>query len=203
MRSDSKHLDPALFAHYPHFLAEHEADQALDRCWLELEWSQRTITLFGRRVMQPRLIAWYGDPEAVYRYSGLKLEPLLWHPLLLELKARIENLTGGRFNSVLANAYRNGRDSMGWHSDDENELGLRPLIASLTLGAPRRFLLRLKSRPKGVRSATTALSLEHGSLLLMKGDSQQCYQHALPRTRRPVGLRINLTYRQVSTQAPD
>lgn len=202
MRSDSNHLDPALFTHYPHFLAEHEADQALDRCWLELDWSQRAITLFGRRVMQPRLIAWYGDPEAVYRYSGLKLVPLPWHPLLLELKTYIEDLTGGRFNSVLANAYRNGSDSMGWHSDDENELGPRPLIASLTLGAPRRFLLRPKSRPNGVRSAAIALSLEHGSLLLMKGDSQQRYQHALPRTRGPVGLRINLTYRQVSAQPP-
>ena len=202
MQFDPKHLDPALFTHYPHFLSEEVADRALDRCWLELEWSQRTIKLFGRQVMQPRLIAWYGDPEAVYCYSGLKLEPLPWHPLLLELKTHIEDLTGGRFNSVLANAYRNGRDSMGWHSDDESELGPQPLIASLTLGTPRRFLLRPKSRPNNVRSAAIALSLEHGSLLLMKGDSQQRYQHALPRTRRPVGLRINLTYRQVSVQPP-
>ena len=202
MRSDPEYLDPALFAHYPHFLAEHVADQALDRCRRELEWSQRAITLFGRRVMQPRMTAWYGDPEAVYRYSGLKLVPLPWHPLLLELKTHIEDMTGGHFNSVLANAYRDGRDSMGWHSDDEKELGERPLIASLTLGAPRRFLLRLKSRPDGGRSATISLSLGHGSLLLMKGDSQQDYQHALPRTRRKVGLRINLTYRQVSAQAP-
>lgn len=195
-------LDPGLFAYVPQFLAESEADRAFARLWQELDWSQREITLFGRSVMQPRLVAWYGDADAVYSYSGLTLLPLPWHPLLRQLKDRIERFSGGRFNSVLGNAYRDGRDSMGWHSDDEKELGLQPLIASLSLGAPRRFLLRPKQREAEAREAPIVLTPAHGSLLLMRGASQQRYQHALPRTQRSIGLRINLTYRLVGAQAP-
>jgi len=195
-------LDPGLFAYTPSFLAEPEADRVLRRLWRELDWSQREITLFGRRVLQPRLVAWYGDPEAVYSYSGLTLEPLPWHPLLRQMRQRLERFSGHRFNSVLANAYRDGRDSMGWHSDDEPELGPAPAIASLSLGATRRFLLRPKRSGGGGRRASLALTLGHGSLLMMQGDSQQRFQHALPRTQRPVGLRINLTYRLVGAQAP-
>jgi len=195
-------LDPGLFTYTPSFLAEPEADRALERLWRELEWSQREITLFGRRVLQPRLLAWYGDIEAVYSYSGLTLEPLPWHPLLRRMRQRIEQFSGCRFNSVLANAYRDGRDSMGWHSDDEQELGPAPSIASLTLGATRRFLLRPKCSGGGARRASLGLTLGHGSLLMMQGESQQLFQHALPRTRQPVGLRINLTFRLVGPQAP-
>ena len=195
-------LDPTLFAYHAHFLAENEADQVLECLWRELEWSQREITLFGRRLMQPRLIAWYGDSDAVYSYSGLTLPPLPWHPVLKKLKTRIEQCCGSRFNSVLANAYRNGRDSMGWHSDNERELGAEPVIASLSLGAPRRFLLRPRTRNAVEPGGPLALSLAHGSLLLMKGASQRRFQHAVPRTKRPVGLRINLTFRLVGAQAP-
>jgi len=190
-------LDPDLFRLVPNFLPAAEADQALDRLWQELEWSQKEIVLFGRRVMQPRLMAWYGDPEAVYRYSGLTLAPLAWHPLLKRLRDRIEHVTGSRFNAVLANAYRDGRDSMGWHSDDEPELGDAPVIASLSLGATRRFLLRRRDHGSAKRPPSIVLVLDHGSLLLMQGDSQRVYQHALPRTQRPVTLRINLTFRLV------
>jgi len=109
----------------------------------------------------------------------------------------VEAATGGRFNSALANAYRDGRDSMGWHSDDEKELGRAPLIASVSLGAERRFLLRPRVRTAEGRAPASGLTLEHGSLLVMKGDSQRRFQHALPRTRKPTGLRINLTYRMV------
>ncbi|MCW8871026.1 MAG: alpha-ketoglutarate-dependent dioxygenase AlkB [Xanthomonadales bacterium] len=202
MQSDYQLLDSALFEYHPHFLPEREADRVFERLWRELDWSQREITLFGRRLMQPRLIAWYGEPAAVYSYSGLTLVPLPWHPLLQRLKARVEEFSGSRFDSVLANAYRDGRDSMGWHSDDEKELGPEPVIASLSLGAPRRFLLRPKTRAAGERGGTIALSLAHGSMLLMKGASQQRFQHSLPRTTRPAGLRINLTYRWVGAQAP-
>jgi alkylated DNA repair dioxygenase AlkB len=195
-------LDPRLFAYAPRFLAKPEADRMLERLWRELDWSQKEIRLFGRRLLQPRLVAWYGDPEAVYSYSGLRLEPLPWHPLLLQLRERIQLFSGHRFNSVLANAYRDGRDSMGWHSDDERELGRNPVIASLSLGATRRFLLRPREVEPGVRRASLALAPGHGSLLLMQGDSQQRFQHALPRSRQAVGLRINLTYRLVSDQAP-
>jgi alkylated DNA repair dioxygenase AlkB len=200
--SEQQDLDPQFFEYIPGFLPNREADRVFEQLWDGLEWSQREITLFGRRVLQPRLVAWYGDPEATYRYSGLTLDPLPWHPLLRRLKNRVEESSGYRFNSVLANAYRDGSDSMGWHSDDEKELGPEPVIASVTLGAPRRFLLRPRKRGAGRPSASIALPLEHGSLLLMKGKSQQRFQHSLPRTRRKVGLRINLTYRLVCTQAP-
>ncbi len=196
-------LDPDCFEYRPEFLPRRQADRWLERLWRELEWGQHEIKLFGRRVLQPRLTAWYGDPRAVYSYSGLTLRPRPWHPVLLELGDLLEALTGGRFNSALANAYRDGRDSMGWHSDDERELGPAPLIASISLGAERKFLVRPRRRAPGTRSASLGLTLGHGSLLLMRGGSQRRFQHALPRTRRPTGLRINLTYRQVSTASPD
>jgi alkylated DNA repair dioxygenase AlkB len=178
------------------FIGRADADSFLRTLWEELEWSQREIMLFGRRVMQPRLLAWYGDPVARYRYSGLTLEPLPWHPVLSELKHRIESFAHRRFNSVLANAYRDGQDSMGWHRDDEKELGERPFIASLSFGAERRFLLREDDRP------SWPIVLGHGSLLVMKDDAQMRFRHALPKTRRAVGLRINLTYREIRAQAP-
>ncbi|MBT8060653.1 MAG: alpha-ketoglutarate-dependent dioxygenase AlkB [Gammaproteobacteria bacterium] len=187
------------FDYHASFLGAAEADAALQCLWKELDWSQREITLFGRKVMQPRLVAWYGDPEARYRYSGLTLEPLAWHPLLARLRARLESFTGQGFNSVLANAYRDGRDSMGWHRDDERELGAEPFIASLSLGAERRFLVRPLGSPEGVRARSRGLTLAHGSLLVMKGQSQRDFQHSLPKTRRPCGLRINLTYRKIET----
>lgn len=195
--------DAEFFDHIPRFLDETEAEAALARLWRELDWSQREITLFGRRVMQPRLIAWYGEAEAVYTYSGLTLRPLPWHPLLKDLCERIEVRSGHRFNAVLANAYRDGRDSMGWHADKEKELGPQPVVASLSLGAPRRFLLRPVRRRPGDKAGSFGLSLGSGSLLLMKAGCQQRYQHAVPRTRRETGLRINLTYRWIVDQVPD
>jgi alkylated DNA repair dioxygenase AlkB len=173
-----------------HFIDSGEAGSVLERLWQDLAWRQEYIFIFGRRVLQPRLTAWYGDPGTTYSYSGLTLEPLPWHEDLLELKTRLENYLGRPFNSVLANAYRDGRDSMGWHSDDEAELGTRPAIASISLGAERRFVLRSKGDKQ-----SRGLNLGHGSLLVMKGDCQRIYQHSLPKTSREAGLRINLTYR--------
>jgi alkylated DNA repair dioxygenase AlkB len=196
-------FDPDCFDYRPDFLPERLADAWLAQLWRDLNWSQQEITLFGRRVMQPRLVAWYGDPDAVYTYSGLTLQPSPWHSLLAELRGRLESATGGCFNSVLANAYRDGGDSMGWHSDDEKELGPAPLIASVSLGAERRFLVRPRKRAGGGKAASRGIKLGHGSLLVMRGDSQRFFQHALPRTRQPVGLRINLTYRQVETAPSD
>lgn len=195
-------LDPANFEYIEHYLTPDEADAALHSLWTGLLWSQREITLFGRQVMQPRLIAWYGDHEAAYTYSGLSLQPLPWHPLLQQIRIRLEEHTGTRFNSVLANAYRNGSDSMGWHSDNERELGAEPVIASLSLGAERTFLVRRRNRRGQGTSNSQRLVPAHGSLLQMKGQCQQVYQHSIPKTRRQVGLRINLTYRLVGSQDP-
>ncbi|WP_374013090.1 alpha-ketoglutarate-dependent dioxygenase AlkB [Pseudoxanthomonas koreensis] len=159
----------------------------------EVPWETHHVRLFGRTLPSPRLSCWIGDAEAVYRYSGSRFQPRPWTPSLAALRARLQDALGQPFNSVLANRYRSGADAMGWHSDDEPELGPEPLIASLSLGATRRFLLRHR-HDAGVR---LALELPAGSLLLMQGATQRCWKHALPRTARPVGERINLTFRQV------
>ena len=190
-----------LLEYRPDFLDSAEADRLFTRLQSELAWARREIRLFGRSVMQPRLVAWYGDPGARYRYSGVTWEPLPWHPALLALRDRLQDTTGRHFNSVLANGYRDGRDSMGWHSDDERELGPQPLIASISLGAVRRLRFRPASVAERQHAGSSGLELGHGSLLLMKGECQQRFQHALPKTRRVTGWRINLTYRWVEPQA--
>ena len=181
---------PTGFELVPGWLADPEVWTA--RLQRDLEWRRQEITLFGRPVLQPRLMDWYADPGVTYRYSGLTLTPKPWPAVLSELRERLETHCGAPFNSVLCNAYRDGQDSMGWHADDEPELGPEPLIASLNLGATRRFRIRAKGG-----GPSLGVDLEAGSLLLMTGRSQADYQHAVPKTRRPVGLRINLTFRRV------
>lgn len=173
-----------------HFLTEQEADHAYSVLTSELDWQQQAITLFGKSVLQPRLQAWYG--EKAYTYSGLTMQPTPWTPLLAALKVRCEAMAGCTFNSVLANLYRDGRDSMGWHQDNEPELGRQPVIASLSLGESRRFVLRhLHTKEK------FELTLGHGSLLVMAGDTQHDWQHSLPKTTRAKAPRINLTFRHI------
>ena len=180
----------------PDFLAPPAADLLFEELRHQLAWRQDQIRIFGRVHDLPRLQAWYGDPGARYIYSGIQLEPEPWIPALVPLRERLEReLAPARFNSVLANLYRDGRDSNGWHSDDEPALGERPLIASLSLGATRRFQLRHKSRSD---LATRSLELRHGTLLVMRGATQDCWRHAVPKTRRVVGERINLTWRLVT-----
>ena len=167
-------------------------------CFSELldlvEWEQHIIRIRGREIASPRLSAWYGDPDARYRYSGLSLDPRPWLPPTLALKARVETICAVPFNSVLLNLYRDGSDSMGWHSDDEPELGERPVIASLSLGETRRFRLRHRRRRD---LDPVALDLESGSLLIMQGDTQRFWKHQIPKTKRTVGPRINLTFRSI------
>ena len=159
----------------------------------QVPWEVHRIRLFGREVASPRLSCWIGDADAAYRYSGTRFQPRPWLPALAALRDRLASELARPFNSVLANRYRSGADAMGWHSDDERELGPGPLIASVSLGATRRFLLRHRGDP----AQRLALDLEQGSLLLMGGQTQRYWKHALPRTARPVGERINLTFRQV------
>ncbi len=184
----------------PNFLPAAEATALLTALTATVAWEQRAIRLFGQKFPQPRLTAWYGDPEARYTYSGLAWEPRPWLPALAELRASVEAATAARYNSVLLNLYRDGRDSMGWHADDEPELGPTPAIASLSLGAMRRFRLRPRA---GLLHAPFGIDLPTGSLLLMRGPTQQHWQHALPKTARPVGPRLNLTFRWVSPAAPN
>ncbi len=159
----------------------------------ELAWASEDIVIFGERRRVPRLVAWYGEPEAIYTYSGVRHEPRALTAGLTAIRERVETLGGARFNSLLANLYRNGRDGMGWHADDERELGVNPVIASVSFGATRRFCLRHRRR----KSLTHAIELAAGSLLVMEGATQHHWLHALPKTRREVGERINLTFRSV------
>jgi alkylated DNA repair dioxygenase AlkB len=174
------------------FLTRSQADAYFAELLDIAEWTQHIIRIRGREVASPRLSAWYGDPDAHYTYSGLSLEPRPWLPVILELKARIGAVCDAPFNSVLLNLYRDGADSMGWHSDDEPELGERPVIASLSLGATRRFRLRHRRRKE---LEPVAIDLESGSLLIMEGDTQRFWKHQVPKTRRVSEPRINLTFR--------
>ena len=170
-----------------------EADALFAKLRQEIPWEQHRLTLFGREVAAPRLSCWIGDPDAVYTWSRTRFVPLPWTPTLAALRVELEGRLDARFNSVLANLYRDGRDAMGWHSDDEPELGSEPVIASLSFGATRAF--RLRSR--ATREAVLSLDLGHGSLLVMAGATQRLYQHALPRRMRVRDARINLTFRWI------
>ena len=153
-------------------------------------WRADTIVVYGKRWLQPRLAAWYG--EASYTYSGLTLQPLPMTPLVEQLRAAVEAATGQRYNSVLLNYYRDGADSMGMHADDEPELGPHPVIASLSFGATRTFILRHKASKR-----TLKLDLTDGSLLLMAGALQQNWLHGINKTAKPTEPRLNLTFRYV------
>lgn len=176
-----------------HWLSREEANALLVALLGTVPWEIHRIRLFGREVDSPRLSCWIGDPQARYRYSGALFAPRPWPACLLPVRERLARQLDVDFNSVLANRYRSGRDAMGWHSDNEPELGEQPVIASLSLGASRRF--RLKGRRPGAPGLQ--LDLPHGSLLVMRGDTQTHYRHALPRTAKQVDERINLTFRRI------
>ncbi|MEE4184338.1 MAG: alpha-ketoglutarate-dependent dioxygenase AlkB [Gammaproteobacteria bacterium] len=184
---------------WPTFLDADDADRMMSRLLEEVPWRRDTVTVFGRAHPIPRLHSWHGDAGARYRWSGLTQVPQPWTPALAELRERLEACLNRRFNSVLANLYRHGRDHMGWHADDEPELGLQPVIASLSLGAQRDFLLRY--RGAGAAVDTQRLALPPGSLLVMQGSTQEYWQHSLPRRLRVSDPRINLTFRTVRGSA--
>ena len=163
----------------------------------EIAWKQDHIKLFGKVHPTPRLVAWYGDPHCTYTYSGVVNTPLAWTPTLLTIKDRIEQLLyPAKFNCVLLNFYRDGHDKMGWHSDDEKELGPNPSIASVSFGATRRFDFKHKNEAHNKFS----IHLESGSLLLMQGDMQHHWLHQIPTQKRIQEPRINLTFRYIPPQ---
>ena len=176
-----------------------QADALFTLLQERVAWETHRIRMFGRMVDSPRLSCWMGDAGTAYSYSGTRFEPHPWpSPVLEAVRARLADELGGAFNSALANRYRDGRDYMGWHSDNEAALGPRPVIASLSLGATRRFVLKHR---EDAMQAKLGLELAHGSLLVMRGDTQRNYKHALPRTAKPVGERINLTFRRILDSA--
>ena len=186
-------LPDADIVFYPHFLDEQESDRLLTQMTETIDWRQDWITIYGRSMPQPRLTAWYGDPGKSYTYSGITMHPSPWTRTLLDLKTKAEAVSGVVFNSVLLNLYRDGNDSMGWHSDDEPELGQNPVIGSVSLGGTRRFMLRHRAE-KGLKHQ---LELTSGSFLLMQGTTQHYWQHQNPKAKRLVPPRINLTFRVI------
>ena len=171
-----------------------ERDEILQRLIADTEWRQDTIVVWGKTYQQPRLVAWYGDSGSEYTYSGITLSPIPWTELLLDIRKRVERVTQESLNSVLLNYYRDNRDSMGFHSDDEPELGEKPVIASVSLGEERTLVLKHKVNKlaKPVR-----LRLASGSLLLMKGETQRYWKHGIAKESRRCGARVNLTFRHI------
>jgi alkylated DNA repair dioxygenase AlkB len=176
------------------FLSHSQADTLFDSLLTSIAWSHDEIVMFGRKIITSREVAWYGDSGLNYRYSGVTKQPLPWTSDLINLKQLIEEVSGDTFNSCLLNLYHSGREGMGWHSDDEKELKYDGTIASVSLGAPRRFVFkhRTESLPK------PEILLEHGSLLLMKGSTQRHWWHRLPPSSKVSKSRINLTFRTIN-----
>ena len=180
--------------YWPSYLATEKAAALLDSLREELAWEQSVIQVYGRAHRIPRLNAWYGDPDARYRYSGRQFMPQPWTDSLRALRDQLNNDLDARFNSVLANCYRDGQDTMGYHADDEPELGEAPAIACISLGAERALRFRHKAR----QVPSFNYTLHAGSLLVMAPGMQSHWQHGLPR-RVSTGVRISLTFRQIVT----
>lgn len=179
--------------HYPDFINAGDSKDFLKILLHEIVWKQEPIKLFGKSILQPRLTAWYANEGITYSYSGITMKANTWTKTLLTLKEKIEAKTGSHYNSALLNLYRNGSDSMGWHRDNEKELGKTPNIASLSFGATRKFQLRDYQS----KSHLLSLELKSGSLLVMSGESQQAWEHQVPKTKTITEPRINITFRQV------
>ena len=176
----------------PSFIPPEEAQALFESLLKQAEWEQQRTTLYGREVCLPRLTAWHGDANASYTYSGIHHKPAPWTPAMLTIKRRVEAVLDTDFNGVLLNQYRSGMDSVSWHSDDESCMS--GLIASVSLGATRKFQIR---RKPGKGSPIHHVDLTSGSLLIMLLGMQDDWLHCIPKTTKPVAPRINLTFRQV------
>lgn len=159
----------------------------------ETKWQQDNITLFGKTYKQPRLTALYASNNSPYSYSGIMMKPHEFTPCLKEIKLKVEQLVNHTFTSCLLNLYRDGNDSNGWHADDEKELGKNPVIASVSFGEPRWFHLKHKTQP----NLKYKMLLANGSLLIMKDTTQHYWKHQIPKTKKKIGARINLTFRTI------
>ena len=178
---------------FEHFFSAKESGKYFDHLLNEINWKQEPIKIFGKEIMQPRLTAFYGDVDKEYSYSGITMKPAFWANELMEIKSKIEIIAKVKFTSALMNLYRDGKDSMGWHRDNEKELGRNPVIGSVSFGTARIFKLRNCDNKKIVRS----IELGDGSFLLMRGETQHCWEHALPKTKKQTGKRINITFRVI------
>ncbi|TGD57194.1 alpha-ketoglutarate-dependent dioxygenase AlkB family protein [Flavobacterium humi] len=184
-------LPDAAIEYYPDFFLPAKANELLEKLNTEIPWQQDTITVFGKTHLQPRLTALYGNEGKPYGYSGIIMQPHTWSPLIMHIKEEVEKICQENFTTVLLNKYRDGRDSNGWHADNERELGRDPIIASVSFGAERMFQLKHNT----LKEARQNILLQHGSLLVMKGTTQHFWKHQVPKITKPVGSRINLTFR--------
>lgn len=190
----SPKLPDELMEYKPGFFTNEESAGLIPILKDTINWNQETIQMYGKLLNTPRLTAWYGDNSKTYAFSGKKYEPYAWTKELLSIKARVDAACGITFNSVLLNLYRNGNDSVAWHADDEPELGINPLIASVSFGQLRRFDVRHKQDHK----IKYSIELENGSLLIMKGDLQHKWEHQIPKSTKAMKERINLTFRVIN-----
>lgn len=186
-------LPDAEIIYYPQLFVKEQADTIYYELLKEIAWQQDNITVYGKTHPQPRLTALYGNDGKPYSYSNITMQPKPWNSLLQKIKYYIEASTECQFTTVLLNQYRDGKDSNGWHADNEKELGTNPIIASLSLGEERVFQLKHNT----ISEAKKNIILEHGSLLLMKGSTQHFWKHQIPKTTKPIGNRINLTFRSI------
>lgn len=193
MKKEVINLANAELVYFPEFYTTEQSDLLYNDLMQSISWKQEKIKLFGREILQPRLTAFFGKPDKTYTYSGLEMQPESFSRTLKEIKRKCAFHTNTSFNACLANLYRDGNDSMGWHADDEKELGPGPVIASLSFGAERMFHLKHTKEP----TARYKIRLQHGSLLVMQGQTQEFWKHQLPKTRKNVSPRINLTFRKI------
>nr|WP_298331668.1 alpha-ketoglutarate-dependent dioxygenase AlkB [uncultured Christiangramia sp.] len=190
---ESIELQGASLLYIKDFLSNEQADELFEKLLHYERWRQDHIKMFGKEILQPRLTALFSDNNNAYTYSGLTMHPELFPTYLTVIKERCEKICEKSFNACLANLYRDGQDSMGWHADDEKELGTNPVIASVSIGEPRMF--HLKHRKD--KNLTYKKRLQHGSLLVMRGETQKFWKHQLPKTKKQIGPRINLTFRKI------
>lgn len=177
---------------YPYFFSKSDSDLLLKNLRSNIIWKQESMIMYGKKINFPRLTAWYGNNDKPYSFSGITLQPLPWSSEIISIKSKIESVAKTVFNSVLLNLYRDGNDSISWHTDAEKELGINPVIASVNFGATRKFQLRnIKTKEK------LEIELAHGSLLIMQGELQHFWQHQVPKTSKIIGERINLTFRVI------
>ena len=187
-------LPDADMALFENFFTNQESEKLHQNLIDNIQWRQDKIKMFGKLIDQPRLTAFYGNTNKDYSYSGIVMKPIEWNEDLLFIRKRVEEVEMIQFTSVLLNYYRGGKDSMGWHSDDEKELGQNPVIGSVSFGESRVFQLRHKFR-KDIKKVDIALT--NGSFLLMKGTTQHFWQHQIPKTNRELESRLNLTFRVI------
>lgn len=184
-------LPDATIEYFPNFFTNKEATDLFEELLTTIPWQQDNITVFGKTHPQPRLTALFGNMGKQYSYSNIVMKPHSWNTLLMQIKNKVEEVCGVSFTTVLLNLYRDGKDSNGWHADNEKELGSNPTIASISFGAERSFHLRHNT----IDNAKQKITLEHGSLLVMKGTTQHFWKHQIPKTAKLIAPRINLTFR--------